>query len=129
MGKILKFNRQYFILAILLFVTEVLIAVYAHDSIIRPYGGDFLVVILIYCFVKSFVNTSVLLTAVCVLLFSYMVETLQYFHIVDRLGLQNSKLARILIGTSFAWVDLIAYTLGIAVVLFIENRIAKRSQF
>ena len=127
MGKILKFNRQYFVLATLLFITEVLIALYVHDSIIRPYGGDFLVVILIYCFVKSFINTPVLPTAIAVLLFSYIVETLQYFNIVSRLGLQNCNLARIIIGTSFAWTDIFAYTAGIAIVLFIEKKCEKFS--
>jgi len=125
MNNMLQFNRKYFILATLLFITEVLIALYLHDSIIRPYGGDFLVVILIYCFVKSFVNTPVLPTAIAVLLFSYMIEALQYIHIVDRLGLQNSKLASTIIGTSFAWTDIFAYTLGISAVLYIEKKLPK----
>ncbi|MVN22821.1 ribosomal maturation YjgA family protein [Mucilaginibacter arboris] len=115
-----QFHKKYFFLALLLFVTEVLIAVYLHDAIIRPYGGDFLVVILIYCFVKSFLNTPVKATALAVLLFSYLIETLQYFHIVDILGLEKSTIARIVIGTSFSWTDLLAYTLGILLVLIIE---------
>ena len=49
------FNKTYFLLALLLLLAEVLIALYLHDALIRPYGGDFLVVILLYCFVKSFV--------------------------------------------------------------------------
>ena len=77
-----SFNPKYFLLTILLFVTEVLIAVYLHDGFIRPYFGDFLVVILIYCFVKSFANIPVIKTAVGVLLFSYFVEMTQYFKLV-----------------------------------------------
>ncbi len=115
-----QFHRKYFFLTILLFATEVFIAVYLHDAVIRPYGGDFLVVILIYCFVKSFLNTPVMATALAVLLFSYSIETLQYFHLVDMLGLEKSKIARIVIGTSFAWTDLLAYTLGILLVLTVE---------
>lgn len=83
--------------------------------------GDFLVVILIYCFLKSFLNIPVLSTAIAVLIFSYCVETLQYFQLVKRLGLEHSKLARIVIGTSFEWIDMLAYTLGIAFVIFIES--------
>jgi len=82
----------------------------------------FLVVILIYCFVKSFLNTPVIATALAVLLFSYAIETLQYFHLVDILGLEKSTVARIIIGTSFAWTDLLAYTLGILLILIIEFR-------
>ena len=120
MNSILKFRKGYFILVIILFAIEVLIALFMHDSIIRPYGGDFLVVILIYCFLKAFLNTPVLKTAIAVLVFSYTVEILQYFNIVNWLGLEKSRLARIIIGSSFEWIDLLAYTLGIAVVLIVE---------
>ncbi|MBK7871386.1 MAG: DUF2809 domain-containing protein [Saprospiraceae bacterium] len=117
----LQFNSTYFIWTIILLIIEILIALYLHDPIIRPYGGDFLVVILIYCFVKSFVKISNFKAAIGVLIFSYAVEILQYFKIVKILGLQHSNIANIIIGTSFAWADLLAYTLGIAFVLGVEQ--------
>src|SRR5437762_4470575 len=117
MDSLLKFNRLYFILAVLLFAIEIIIAKFAHDRIIRPYVGDMLVIILIYCFVKSFVDTPVLTTALFVLLFSFTVEGLQYLHLIDKLGLQNSKIAAIILGNSFAWIDMIAYILGTALIL------------
>ena len=113
-------------MAIVLFGIEILIAKYAHDQIIRPYIGDLLVVMLIYCFVKSFLDLPYLITAFAVLAFSYVIETLQYFQIVNILGLEKSKFARIIIGTSFAWVDLMAYTLGIAIVIYFESVLTKR---
>ena len=122
----LTFNLRYFTATIILFITEVLIALYVHDSIIRPYIGDLLVVILIYCFVRSFFNFSARSTAIAVLLFSYATEVMQYFHVVTLLGLQHSRLARIVIGTSFSWEDLIAYTAGIIIVLIIETKKKKR---
>ena len=116
-----RFHKRYFILAILLFLVEVLIAVYAHDKVVRPYVGDFLVVILLYCILKSFWNASALVAGVSVLILSYTIEILQYFHIVDRLGLQNSRLVTTILGSQFEWIDLIAYTTGIAAVLCIEK--------
>lgn len=121
MNRLLKFNGAYFILAVLLFCIEVIIARYFNDPIIRPYVGDLLVVILLYCFIKSFLNTPVWPTALAVLCFSYCIEILQYFKIVHLLGLQDSRIARIVIGTSFEWVDLIAYTAGFALVVYIEK--------
>lgn len=126
MSSTLKFNRLYFLLAIVLFGIEILIAKYAHDQFIRPYIGDLLVVMLIYCFVKSFLNTPYLITALAVLAFSYLIETLQYFQIVNILGLQQSKLASTVIGTSFAWQDLVAYTAGAAIVIYVESVLTKR---
>lgn len=117
----LKFNKRYFLITILLFLIEVLIAAYVNDAIIRPYVGDYLVVVLLYCFVKSFFNLPIVPLAIGVLLFAYTIETLQYFNLVDNLGLSHSKLAVIVIGSSFEWIDLIAYTLGIATVIAIEK--------
>ena len=119
-----KFQWKYFVLAILLFLAEVLIAYYMHDKIIRPYVGDLLVVILIYCFIKSFVNISVTKAAIFVLLFAYVIELLQYLNMIKFLGLQKSRMANIVLGNYFEWIDLVAYTAGIAIVILIEKRIA-----
>jgi hypothetical protein len=127
MRRLLKFNWHYFVLTVLIFSIEILIAKYAHDPIIRPYVGDFLVVMLIYCFIKSFLDSPVFITALSVLIFSYVVETLQYFHFVSRLGLQNSRIAKTIMGTSFEWIDLIAYTIGIVIVIYLEKTIANRN--
>jgi Protein of unknown function (DUF2809) len=111
------FNKKYFALTILLLGIEILIAKYMHDDIIRPYGGDVLVVILIYCFVKSFWHAPVWPTALSVLLFAFVIEGLQYVKIVNILGLQHNKIASVVIGTSFAWMDIVCYIMGIAIVL------------
>lgn len=125
---ILKFSPFYAISTLLLFITEVLIALFVHDQFIRPYFGDFLVVILIYCFVKSFLNTRVIPTAIGVLLFAYLVELLQYFRIVEVLGLQHSRAARIIIGSAFEWQDMLAYTMGVLVVVLVEKVSSKNTK-
>ncbi|CAN5705514.1 DUF2809 domain-containing protein [soil metagenome] len=125
----LTFHRNYFIATLSLLSIEILIALYVHDQIIRPYIGDFLVVILIYCFIKSFTDLSVLSSAIITLVFSYLVETLQYFKIVEILGLQHYKLAKVIIGTSFAWTDILCYSLGILAVIFVEKLIWGKTLF
>lgn len=116
-----RFSIGYFLFAVLLLFTEIFIALYLHDRIIRPYVGDFLVVILIYCFIKTFLKYSHKKVAVSILLFAYVVEFLQYFNLVSMLNLQGSEFARVILGTSFEWIDMLAYTLGILFVLFIEK--------
>jgi Protein of unknown function (DUF2809) len=122
----MKFRFSYFIVFVILLIIEICIAKYVHDTIVRPYVGDFLVVILIYCFVQSFFNTGVFKTAVATLFFAYAVEVAQYFKIVNILNLQNHKLASIIIGTSFEWIDILMYTLGIAMILFVEKILLKK---
>lgn len=115
------FKPKYFVAALVLLIVEVLIALYLHDVLIRPYGGDYLVVILLYCAVRTFINAPVIDVALGVLLFSYIIEVLQYFHIVKLLGLQHSKIANTVIGNGFAWLDLLAYTLGIVTILIVDR--------
>jgi hypothetical protein len=124
----LFFNKTYFLFTLLLLLTEVYIGCNIHDSIIRPYGGDFLVVILLYCLVKSFINFPVLLTAGWVLTFAYIVEISQYYHLVNLLRLQDFKLAKILLGTSFSFIDMLTYTLGIVLVIVAENIVKRKKK-
>lgn len=117
----LGFNKTYFGFTILIFLIEVLIALFVNDAFVRPYLGDVLVVILIYCFLKSFLKVPVLPAAVFVLLFSFTIEFLQFLNIVEKLSLEKSKIARTVIGTSFSWIDLLTYIAGIAVVIVVEK--------
>ena len=61
-----------------------------------------------------------------VLVFSFGIEIAQYFNMVEKLGLQHSKIARVVLGNSFAWMDLLAYVLGILAVISIEKFTLKR---
>lgn len=123
---VFQFNHNYFILTVLFFLTEVFIALYIQDSFIRPYFGDFLVVILLYCFLKSFIKVSVFVATSVVLLFSFAIETAQYFNINEKIGIQDVTIARVIIGNSFSWIDLVAYCLGIVTVLIIEKIIRSK---
>ncbi|WP_313805618.1 DUF2809 domain-containing protein [Flavobacterium sp.] len=67
-----EFNVKYAIWTLLLFITEVLIAVCIRDNFIRPYLGDVLVVILLYCFLKSFVKVKTVTAVVCGLCFALL---------------------------------------------------------
>ena len=122
------FNKTYFIIMVILFLIEVAIALFIKDQFIRPYLGDVLVVILIYCFVKSLVKISVHKAALGVLLFVFGIEILQYFKLVEKMKLQHNTVAKTVIGTSFSWEDMLAYIAGILIVIIVENRFNKPKQ-
>lgn len=123
-----KPKRVYLFAALSLFAIEVLIERFAYDDFIRPYLGDFLVVILIYSIVMLLSNLKVLKAAIATLIFSYIIETAQYFQVVSVLGLEEYKWARIIIGTSFSWWDILMYSLGILSVLILERCSSKKSE-
>lgn len=116
-----RFHKTYFLLFLLLFCIEVLIALYVHDAFVRPYIGDVLVVVLLYCFVRSFLRLHLNLTLFLVLGFAFAVETAQYFSVVRLLGLQDDPLALTVIGNSFDWQDLLAYVVG-GLAIFVAER-------
>lgn len=117
-----RFDRSSFLISIVIFFIEVLIAKFVDDAFIRPYGGDILVVILIYYFVKSFVQVKPFYLALGVLLFAYMVEVGQYFKMVEVLGLQDYKVMSIVLGTSFSWIDILCYTIGAIICYLIDRK-------
>ncbi|MES2726923.1 MAG: DUF2809 domain-containing protein [Bacteroidota bacterium] len=123
----LTYQKKYVLFTLVLFMVEVYIALYVHDTIIRPYVGDLLVVILIYCFCKIFLRIAIKWLAIAVLLFAYLIEYLQYINFIKWLGLENNTLANVVLGNSFEWIDMLAYTLGAVLVIVIEtNYTAKK---
>lgn len=121
----LAFSLQYLLLTALLFGCEVFIALFVRDKIIRPLVGDALVVVLIYCFLKIFLNSDYRKIAVGVFLFACAIEILQYFDYVRLLGLENNPVLSVALGRSFEWLDFAAYFAGFLLILFTE-RFARR---
>ena len=116
----LQLNKTYLIFTILLFAIEVLIAIFIKHGFIRYTFGDYLVVMLLYCFLKSFINTIPIIVAIPVLIVSYVIELLQLINILEILNLNNNHLLKLIFGSTFQISDLIAYSLGIITILIIE---------
>lgn len=108
-------------LFVALLSVEVLIALYVHDPWIRPFVGDVLVVAVLFYFLRSFIRCKESSLAIGVLLFAWAVEVAQYFDFVTRLGLGDNRLARIVLGSTFDWLDLLAYTIGAGLVWWVES--------
>jgi Protein of unknown function (DUF2809) len=112
---------SYLIIGLVILIVEITIAVYAKDGFIRPILGDYLAAILVFYLLAAFLTTSKNKIALLALSISYLIEGLQYLNILKLLNLEQHKLLRIVFGTSFSWMDVLAYTLGIATVLLIHN--------
>lgn len=117
----MKFNLKYFLLTILIFIAEVLIATtFKNFVFLRSYFGDVLVVVLIYTFIQSFFQFDKTKTIIGVLIFSFVIEFWQYFHFAEVLGFGNNKIAMIVLGNSFSWIDILCYAIGAVIVWFVD---------
>lgn len=119
----IKLNCRNFIIFLLLFCIEVTIALFIKRGFLRVVFGDFLVVIMLYYFIRSFIKTKSIYIAIVVLIIAYVVEFLQFIDILNIINYKKNDLVNIILGTTFNIKDIIAYTLGIATIYLIENRL------
>lgn len=113
----MKKRLPYIVLLLLIIAVEVIIALTQHYNLLRSYGGDVIVVWAVYCLIQSVLGgkNNHYIVHISVLAFAFLVEFLQYIHIVDLIGLGNIQFFRTLIGTSFAVEDLLSYAIGTAI--------------
>lgn len=118
----MKFNLKYFLLSMIIFLIEVLIATTFKDIFfVRAYLGDVIVVMLIYTIILSFFKVENLTKLIVgIFIFSVIVEVLQYFKIADVLGLKPGSIAAIVVGNSFSWIDILCYGVGCLVLYLVE---------
>ena len=122
------FNGKYLLLAAILFLVEVCIAQFFDDTVIRPFAGDVLVVILIYCFFRTFLKFPYWKLAFGVLIFACAIEILQYFDYVRLFGLENNRVISVILGRTFEWLDFAAYLTGFLVILAVEKIVQRRER-
>ncbi|MCK8480150.1 DUF2809 domain-containing protein [Psychroserpens algicola] len=120
----IKFNTLFFASSLMLLSIEICIAAFLTEGFIRHTFGDFLVVILMYCMIRTFIHTKPIYIASVVLAFAFLIEFLQLFDFLDYLNLQNHRLAHIILGSTFSFSDLIAYTLGVITIFLIDTKIS-----
>lgn len=120
------FKPYYFAVFYTLLLIEIAIALLLKGGFIRHTFGDFLAVILLYCFIKSFIEIKPILLALIVLAFAFVIEFLQLANTLEYLNLRDNKFIATVFGTSFSIQDLIAYTLGAIFSFVIDSIITKK---
>jgi predicted neutral ceramidase superfamily lipid hydrolase len=119
-----KQRIRYFIAFIVLMVIEVLIALFVHDAFVRPYIGDVLVVMVLYVAARILIPVGFRILPLYVFVFAGIVEFLQYFNLVQVLGIEN-RFLRVVIGSVFDVKDLLSYGIGCILLGIYEWKIKK----
>lgn len=121
----LKFNKLYFFMFLIILFMEVGIATFIKGGFIRHTFGDVLAVILLYCLIKSVLNIKPRYASICALIIAYSIEFLQLTSFLKNIGLKNNMIAEIIFGNTFSITDLLAYASGIIIVLIAEKQVFK----
>jgi hypothetical protein len=120
-----RLRITYLVAFLLILCTEIFIGAFVRDNFVRPYLGDVLVVVLIYCAVRVVFPKGVKLLPIYVFAFALIVEVLQLIRIVDLLGIPRDSIVAIMVGTSFSFIDIICYALGCGITYITELIIKK----
>ena len=123
----MSISTKYIYVTILLLIIELIIAVYVRDQFIRPFFGDVLVVMLIFSFFRIFYKGKGTSLGIGVLVFAFTIEILQYFQLVEILGIQDNKIAATILGATFDWLDLLAYVVGVCISIFLDKKFVRSS--
>ena len=119
-------NRRivYIFTSLISFIScALIVAFFEGNLLIRGFVGDVIVIILLYAFIKSFVDVNTKKISIFLFFLSWFIEISQYFKFIEFLGLSNYKIARVVLGTTFDSKDLIAYTIGVIVIYLFDSKL------
>ena len=116
----MMFRLLYALATVLVLCVELYIGVHVHDRLIRPYVGDSLAAILVYLGLRTVTPLTIRTALLAAVAVAFALEFGQYFHLIDRLGFSHSRIARLVLGTTFDVGDLGCYLIGGAVMGAIE---------
>lgn len=96
------------------------------NQFIRGTIGDIIVILLIFFFINALQDFSSLKVAIFALVIAFATELLQYLKLAALLGIENSIITRLILGSVFDPYDLIAYSIGAILAYIIDARIVKK---
>ena len=113
--------------SVALFAVLVVIAVFVRDGFVRPFLGDVLAVVWLHASARAVVRARALHVSLAVLALAFVIEFAQLAGALSLLGLESNRLARVVLGSTFDVLDLLAYVVGWAVALGIERALEARA--
>ena len=115
-----SFHLRYLLIFLLLLATEIIIARFFSDTIIRPFVGDVLAVILLYYFFRTFIRGYAQAIAIGAFLFACSLEAVQWFRLAEIWDLH--PMLRIVLGSTFDIWDIIAYAVGFIICFVLSSK-------
>ncbi len=120
-----KLRTVYLIALVLLLGVEIFIGDFVRDNFVRPYVGDVLVVVLIYCALRVIFPKGIKLLPLYIFIFACGVELMQFVDVVALLDIPSSSILSIIIGRTFSVADIICYAVGCTLIYTTERIIKK----
>jgi CBS-domain-containing membrane protein len=122
----LKARLAYLLATVVILTVEVVIALFVRDDLVRPYVGDTLAVVLVYCALRAATPLSSAMAIAASLGLAVVIELGQLFHVLNAVGLADNRLARVVLGGVLDLKDLAAYATGAVLIAIVEGARKRR---
>ena len=120
----LRSKITYFVLIIITIIAGLLSR---HFAIIPLFIGDILWALMVYFIIRFiFIRKPVKLLVTGSLLFCYAIEFSQLYKAPWINDLRQTLFGRLVLGAGFLWSDLLCYTVGVAIGIWIDMSLNKR---
>lgn len=106
-------------------IAEILIALFVHDSFVRPYLGDVLAVICVYFAVRIVFVSKPRFMSLFVTLFAFAVELIQLTPLSEIFG--SGSAFSVIVGGTFDLKDLLCYAVGGAACFLLDKKIFSKN--
>lgn len=117
-------NRRllFFLCALALLTLCIVIVLFFHTQpFVRGFAGDVLIVMLIYSACKVAADFASARLALATLALAFAVEAGQGLRLLPRLGIPENLFTRLVFGAVFDPWDLLAYTIGVALIYGVDR--------
>lgn len=112
----LEFNKTFALISILTFIIGIVLF-FVSTGFVRNYLGDVLVVIFLYSLLSSFLDVRPVYKAVVIFVIALAIELLQLF-----LSVSENAAQQLILGSSFDPWDIIAYIIGLALIVGVNKK-------
>lgn len=101
----------YLLLSLTFLLIEIQIGLFVHDSFVRPYVGDVLVIILLCCLARIVLPEKPIYLGLYMIAVGIVAELLQLLHLDVYLHVEETVLG-IILGSTFDIWDIVCYSIG-----------------
>ena len=106
-------------------IVEILIAVFVHDSFVRPYLGDVLAVVCVYFAARCVFLKKPRYLSIFVTLFAFLVELIQLTPLSELFG--SGSVFSVIVGGTFDLKDLLCYSVGGAACFLLDKKLFSKN--
>jgi len=118
-------NRKRIFFLILIAVTIIAGLLSRQTTIIPAFVGDILWALMVYFIVRFlFINKPVKFIVAWSLLFCYTIEFSQLYKAPWIYYIRHTLFGRLVLGDTFLWGDLLCYTIGVAIGVFVDDKLS-----